>query len=104
MNKNLITCGGKMKYRKKPIIVEVWQLQMPMTSWLMASMPRWLYDNRHLLYFDIDNKGDFMKIRTLEGDMFARSGDYIIKGIRDEIYPCRQDIFKETYEQVEEER
>ena len=40
-------------------------------------------------------------IRTLEGDHIASVGDYIIKGIKGEIYPCKPDIFEKTYEEVE---
>ena len=39
-------------------------------------------------------------VHTLEGDMVANEGDYIIKGIKGEFYPCKPDIFKETYEEV----
>ena len=41
-------------------------------------------------------------IPTLEGKMTARVGDWIIKGVRGEFYPCREDIFNETYEEIEE--
>jgi len=40
-------------------------------------------------------------IPTLEGDMIASTGDYIIKGVNGEFYPCKPDIFKKTYEEVE---
>lgn len=40
-------------------------------------------------------------VHTLEGDMLAKAGSYIITGVRGEIYPCRQDIFEETYEEVD---
>ena len=40
-------------------------------------------------------------IRTLEGDMTAMPGDWIITGIRGETYPCKPDIFEETYERVD---
>lgn len=39
-----------------------------------------------------------MTIKTLEGDMVASIGDYIIKGVKGEFYPCKPDIFKQTYE------
>ena len=39
-----------------------------------------------------------MKIETLEGTMTASKGDYIIKGVNDEFYPCKLDIFQKTYE------
>lgn len=45
------------------------------------------------------NFGDVM-IRTLEGDMRAREGDWIIRGVQGEFYPCKPDIFEETYEAV----
>ena len=41
-------------------------------------------------------------IATLEGDMVAKKGDYIIKGVQGEYYPCKPDIFAETYEKTEE--
>lgn len=42
-----------------------------------------------------------MKIKTLEGDMKAQVGDYIIKGVKGEFYPCKPDVFELTYELVE---
>jgi len=41
-------------------------------------------------------------IQTLEGEMIASQGDWIIKGVRGEFYPCKPDIFKDTYEMIEE--
>lgn len=41
-------------------------------------------------------------IPTLEGDMKANAGDYIIRGVEGEFYPCRQDIFEKTYEKIGE--
>lgn len=41
-----------------------------------------------------------MKIRTLEGDMIATKGDYIVKGLRGELYPCKPDVFEKKYEAV----
>ncbi len=41
-------------------------------------------------------------IHTLEGKMYARPGDYIIKGVNGELYPCKPDVFAKTYERVEE--
>lgn len=43
--------------------------------------------------------GGQMLIQTLEGDMFCNEGDYIIKGVKGEFYPCKPDIFQLTYEQ-----
>ena len=41
-----------------------------------------------------------LTVHTLEGDLTGVVGDYIIKGIRGEFYPCKHDIFKETYDEV----
>lgn len=49
-------------------------------------------------------KGDRLLIGTLEGDMTASPGDWIIKGVSGEGYPCRDDIFRRTYEPVPGER
>lgn len=57
-----------MKYRKKPVVIEAYQTDK-----------------------DLD-------IETLEGTMHASAGDYIITGVRGEQYPCKPDIFKQTYE------
>lgn len=42
-----------------------------------------------------------MQLKTLEGEMMANEGDYIIKGVKGEFYPCKPDIFEMTYEAVE---
>ena len=47
-------------------------------------------------------KGDSIFIDTLEGTMEAKKGDYIIKGVKGEFYPCKPDIFEATYEEVDE--
>lgn len=49
----------------------------------------------------VENEG--LKIFTLEGSLFAKIGDFIIKGVRGEVYPCQEDIFYETYESFYQE-
>ncbi|GAA3330645.1 hypothetical protein HP467_07275 [Curtobacterium albidum] len=48
-----------------------------------------------------DHGGHTIRIRTLEGDMHASLGDWVIRGVQGEFYPCKPDIFAETYEPVE---
>ena len=48
----------------------------------------------------VDREGDKAAIETLEGVMTASIGDWIIKGVKGEFYPCKPDIFEATYEQV----
>ena len=77
--------------RKKPVVVEfeIW-------SGVNYSKIKSLVGTFALLD---DNK---LIIRTLEGDMHASIGDYIIKGVNGEFYPCKPDIFEKTYDLVEE--
>jgi hypothetical protein len=49
----------------------------------------------------INNSPDGLFIVTLEGTMIANKGDYVIKGVKGEIYPCKPDIFRETYEIIQ---
>jgi len=78
------------KYRKKPVVIEAVQ---------------WLADN----FVEVDEfigehlhttkpSEGILIINTLEGDMVANVGDWIIKGIKGEFYPCKPDIFELTYE------
>lgn len=84
------------KYRKKPIEIEAIQF-WDNTSCLMELSEMGLdpvnvdYSNRNL---------PTLKIKTLEGTMLAKEGDYIIKGIRGEFYPCKPAIFLQTYDKV----
>jgi len=83
-----------MKYIKKPIVVEAIECKG--------------LSNKHDVEQFIGDYGDYsaytkgFHILTLEGEMVARMGDYIIKGIKGEFYPCKPDIFKMTYDKVEE--
>ena len=80
------------KYRKKPVIVEA-------VIWTGNNIDevKELAKNavEHIIF--VDNN---LYIETLEGNMNVSVGDYIIKGIAGEFYPCKPDIFKETYETV----
>lgn len=58
------------KYQKKPVVIEAYKTDIPLI------------------------------IHTLEGDMKADIGDYVITGLRGEKYPCKPDIFEKTYERV----
>ena len=87
-----------MKYRKKPIVIEAFQWKdQPSKEW-----PDWII-NAHeegIFKFDIDG---MPIIETLEGDHYVSEEDFIIQGVKGEIYPCKPDIFELTYEKVEVE-
>jgi len=81
------------KYRKKPVEVEAEQ-------WSGCTSPKFdklIEGQEHKLQI----QGTTLFIATLEGEMVADQGDYVIKGIRGELYPCKPDIFKLTYDEVE---
>ena len=79
------------KYRKKPVTIEAIQ-------WTGKNLSE--IDN--FVGVSIANKGTILIIHTLEGDMEASIGDYIIKGVNGEFYPCKPNIFAKTYEEVTE--
>jgi hypothetical protein len=83
------------QYRKKPVVIEAIQLEDLEVYTLMSI--------QHLVGLGKDIfevKGDGLIIKTLEGDMRASIGDWIIKGVQGELYPCKPDIFEKTYELV----
>lgn len=84
------------KYRKKPVIVEAfrWTGDVKTTKCSYEAIQA-----REKGIIKID--GENLIIRTLEGDMIASKGDYIIKGINGEFYPCKPGVFQKTYELVE---
>jgi hypothetical protein len=87
------------KYRKKPIVVEAIQW----TGKNLKEVIKFLNDcncKREVRIEDDDDGHIKLSIVTLEGVMKANYGDYIIKGIKGEFYPCRKDIFEETYENL----
>lgn len=80
------------KYRKKPVVVSAMKLTAKnaddVMEWLDKCDAKFSSAYRRII------------IHTLEGDMAANQGDYIIQGVKGEFYPCKPDIFKETYEAV----
>ena len=89
-----------MKYRKKLVIIEA--IQFEDNSDRIIEIHEFMGgDTIRVNYEDKDNP--YLKIETLEGIMKASVGDYIIKGVNGEFYPCKPDIFEKTYERVIDE-
>lgn len=89
-----------MKYRKKPVVIEAMEFRGPGTDHVdyMMEFDDWICARQGMtpcLYV-----GDKFIIKTLEGDMTANIGDWIICGVEGELYPCKPDIFAATYELV----
>ena len=87
-----------MIYRKKPVEIEAWDF----TSEALKSNDSWvrLYGNELHLISQYAGEVLYIEIDTLEGTMRANLGDFIIKGVQGEFYPCKPDIFEQTYEKV----
>ena len=87
------------KYRKKPIEIEAIQL----TNESIIEIIKWATDYISIK-IDTDENDNIigMVIPTLEGAMKASMNDYIIKGIQGEYYPCKPNIFEQTYELIEQ--
>jgi hypothetical protein len=84
------------KFRKKPVVIEA---------------VHWTGENYKDIYSFLESHGMMDVVRgewgnlfipTLEGEMIASPGDWIIRGVQGEFYPCKPDIFEETYEPVDE--
>jgi hypothetical protein len=81
------------KYRKKPVVIEAFEYRSgeqrhEVDADVIAGRVRYPEDGT-------------MLIKTLEGEMCAQPGDWIIRGVKGELYPCRPDIFVATYEPVD---
>jgi hypothetical protein len=88
-----------MKFRKKPIVIEAFKWT---GSPDQTEDPEWIIKEikKGNVYF---NKNTMM-IKTLEGTMITNAGDWVIQGVKGEIYPCKPDIFEETYEAEKESK
>lgn len=94
------------KYREKPVVIEALLYRGPQDlqaaidfCGLHPNFSKWFCDKEEYFQYVAKDRGVF-KIITLEGNMECLPGDYIIKGVKGEFYPCKPDIFKTTYEAV----
>lgn len=86
-----------MKYRKKPVVIEAVQFKDDSADTIIK-LQEFMQSDLRISYADPENP--VIKIETLEGVMDASVGDFIIKGVNGEFYPCKPDIFEKTYEAV----
>lgn len=94
-----------MKYRKKPVIIEAVQYvgQGNLHPRYGGRVPNWMWDAFQQGVLVADNGTDPLIVQTLEGSMVLAPGDWLIRGIKGELYPCKPDIFEATYEPVGED-
>ena len=91
------------KYRKKPVVVEAFcwigdrhQIEDP--DWACSAIAK-----GQMSFVNVRTPKVCLQIKTLEGTMTANRGDWIIKGIKGELYPCKPDIFDATYEKTSDQ-
>jgi hypothetical protein len=82
------------QYRKKPVVVEAVRYRKNRIADTLDFVPQSV-----IRYLANDNE---YYIETLEGNMMLTEGDYIIKGVNGEFYPCKPDIFEKSYDEVGE--
>jgi hypothetical protein len=90
------------KFRKKPVVIDAfqWTADIDQTDdpiWIVEAIKAGRVEIKRPV---IDGARLGLHIHTLEGSMVARVGDWIIRGVEGEIYPCKPDIFAATYEPV----
>ena len=83
-----------MKFRKKPVVIEAQRV----TPETIRDVERWCGGS--VKGESLPRVNRCIDIQTLEGEMRANMGDWIIKGVKGEFYPCKPDIFEATYEPV----
>lgn len=89
-------------YRKKPVVIEA--IQYTGNGFEINQWSKGVVVESPVLEPSKENPtGEYLQIHTLEGTMIGIVGDYIIKGIKGEFYPCKPDIFEQTYEKEEED-
>lgn len=94
-----------MKYRKLPVEIEAVQWtgnnHREMWDFLTGKVDEHMTAYEDNFYIDHSKVKGGLIIKTLEGEHIASIGDYIIKGVKGEFYPCKPDIFNKTYECME---
>ena len=83
-------------YRKKPVVIEAFQWRN--VKIVVPPGPEWFLEAEQ--NGTVQLAGTSLFIKTLEGEMEAKVGDWIIRGVKGEIYPCKPDIFEATYDPV----
>ena len=97
-----------MKYRKKPVIIDAIQWNGDNLSEVICFTDGSIGNNRQIQKTSwkeyrelVKNEG--FKVYTLEGIMNVNIGDFVIRGVKGELYPCKPDIFELTYELIDKE-
>ncbi len=100
------------KFRKKPVVIEAVKFRTVergsggptnFDGQLFDETPEWLLNAQNVRpYLIHESDYVYLRIETLEGDHIVSPGDWIIRDVKGELYPCKPDIFEATYEPVKE--
>lgn len=85
------------RYRKRPVVIQACEW----TGYNLDELKEFCGDCLRVEYPTADENVRILTIKTLEGDMNFNEGDFIIRGIEGEFYPCKGDIFFKTYEEAD---
>lgn len=88
------------RFVKKPVEIEAMQWSDEVDN--ARQIQTWLALYGKNAWLDTSSGPDYLTIPTLEGEMRASPGDWIIRGVKGEFYPCKPDIFAATYEPAKE--
>ena len=95
------------RYRKKPVVIDAFVLTRnfpdnPENDWFMQAITDGIIRTINMGAMpEYPDKPFYAEIKTLEGIMTAEAGDYIIRGVKGELYACKPDIFELTYEDAD---
>lgn len=89
------------KFRKKPVVIDAIQLGRSPQS--LHDVLEFIGSTKPYTVHDEENETHAIIIPTFEGDMRANVGDWVIRGVQGEVYPCKPDIFAATYEPADED-
>lgn len=90
------------KFRKKPVVIEAVEVKDLVAEFFQRKelWPAWATEAFESGVLQIGERS--VQIRTLEGEMVGEYADWIIRGVKGELYPCKDDIFRTTYEEVDD--
>lgn len=86
-------------YRKLPVTVQAWQI--PYSDEMTRPIPQFIVEAHHEGKLERLDDGSLRVKTSKDSSAIGTPGDWIIKGVKDEVYPCRADVFELTYEKVE---
>jgi hypothetical protein len=90
----------EVRFRKKPVVIEAVRYAGKGNLEPRGGLPNWLWAALESGVARFINGGDPLLLRTLEGELTVSPGDWIIRGVKGELYPCKPDIFEATYERA----